>query len=193
MTRLTILLTGILLFTIGLTTYASEEFTKEYNMSYPVNTDALLSMKTQFADINCRVWDKNEVKFEVIVTVYARDERAADKITARIHQGRNVALITDAGTPGVSDPGHYLVKQCLDEAIGVVPIPGPCAATTLLSVSGMEMTRFLFHGFLPPKAGSRDTVLKELTATGFPFVIYESPNRILATLDSLTQISGDRQ
>jgi len=120
-------------------------------------------------------------------------EDAAQKILARIGQGKNVALITDAGTPGVSDPGHYLVGRCVDESMPVIPIPGPSAVTTLLSASGMEMTRFLFQGFLPPKTGAREETLKELTASGFPFVIYESPNRVLATIDSLARVVGDRQ
>ena len=120
-------------------------------------------------------------------------EDATGKIIARIHQNKDVALITDAGTPGVSDPGHFLVRYCLSEGISVIPIPGPSAVTTLLSASGMEMTRFLFQGFLPPKAGAREEALKDLTASGFPFVIYESPNRVLATLNSLARITGDRQ
>ena len=121
-----------------------------------------------------------------------RDE-AAGKIIARIRQGKNVALITDAGTPGVSDPGHFLVGQCLAEEIPVIPVPGPSAVTTLISASGMEMTRFLFQGFLPPKAGAREEALRELAASGFPFVIYESPNRVLATMHSLEQITGERE
>ncbi len=120
-------------------------------------------------------------------------EDAARRIIASLGQGRDVALITDAGTPGISDPGHYLVGLCVDESLPVVPVPGPSAVTTLLSASGMELTRFLFQGFLPPKAGAREEALKELAASGFPFVIYESPNRILATLDTMAMIMGDRQ
>ena len=120
-------------------------------------------------------------------------EDAARRIIASLGQGRDVALITDAGTPGISDPGHYLVGLCVDESLPVVPVPGPSAVTALLSASGMELTRFLFQGFLPPKAGAREEALKELAASGFPFVIYESPNRILATLDTMAMIMGDRQ
>lgn len=120
-------------------------------------------------------------------------EDAARRIISSLGQGRDVALITDAGTPGISDPGHYLVGLCVDESLPVVPVPGPSAVTTLLSASGMELTRFLFQGFLPPKAGAREEALKELAASGFPFVIYESPNRILATLDTMAMIMGDRQ
>jgi len=134
-----------------------------------------------------------EISTEMISYREHNREEAARKITTRIHQGKDVALITDAGTPGVSDPGHYLVGLCVREAIRVVPIPGPSAVTALLSASGMEMTRFLFQGFLPPKAGAREETLKELGASGFPFVIYESPNRVFATMDSLARIVGNRQ
>jgi len=118
---------------------------------------------------------------------------AAKNITARIEQGKNVALITDAGTPGVSDPGHYLVEQCVEKSIPVIPIPGPSAVTALLSASGMELTRFLFQGFLPPKATARKEILEQLAASGFPLVIYESPNRILATLGAIAGIMGERR
>jgi 16S rRNA (cytidine1402-2'-O)-methyltransferase len=120
-------------------------------------------------------------------------EDAAKRIMARIGQGKDVALITDAGTPGVSDPGHYLVGLCVDQSIPVIPVPGPSAVTALLSASGMELTRFLFQGFLPPKAKAREAVLEQLAASGFPLVIYESPNRILATLGAIARIMGDRQ
>ena len=100
---------------------------------------------------------------------------------------------TDAGTPGISDPGHYLVALCLQEGIEVTPVPGPCAATTLMSVSGLELTQFLFQGFLPPKAGARKETLLQLAASGYPLVLYESPNRILATLDEIAAVMGDRQ
>jgi len=120
-------------------------------------------------------------------------EEAGKGIKARIQQGRDVALITDAGTPGISDPGHHMVKLCVEAGIDVVPVPGPSAVTAVLSVSGMELTSFLFQGFLPPKAAARDELLKQLAASGFPVIIYESPNRVLATLDSMDRIMGNRQ
>ena len=118
---------------------------------------------------------------------------ATIKIAARLEQGKDVALITDAGTPGISDPGHYLVGLCVNQSIPVVPVPGPSALTALLSASGVELTRFLFQGFLPPKKGSREEVLEQLAATGFPLVIYESPNRVLSALGAIARIMGDRQ
>ena len=77
--------------------------------------------------------------------------------------------------------------------VAKVPVPGPSAATTLLSASGMEMTRFIFQGFLPPKEGAREETLKQLAATGFPLVIYESPNRIQATLETIALTMGERE
>ena len=118
---------------------------------------------------------------------------AAKRIAARLEQGKDVALITDAGTPGISDPGHFLVGLCVNKSIPVVPVPGPSAVTALLSASGMELTRFLFQGFLPPKKRGREEVLEQLAASGFPLVIYESPNRVLAALGAIAQIMGDRQ
>jgi len=120
-------------------------------------------------------------------------EDAARRITARLEQGKDVALITDAGTPGVSDPGHFLVGRCVEKSIPVIPVPGPSAVTALLSASGMELTRFLFQGFLPPKARAREEILEQLAASGFPLVLYESPNRVLATLDAIARIMGDRR
>jgi 16S rRNA (cytidine1402-2'-O)-methyltransferase len=120
-------------------------------------------------------------------------EVAGRKILQELFRGRDVAIITDAGTPGISDPGHYLVALCLQEGITVTPVPGPCAATTLMSVSGLELTQFLFQGFLPPKAGARKEMLLQLAASGYPLVLYESPNRILATLDEIAAVMGDRQ
>ncbi|MDT8395819.1 MAG: 16S rRNA (cytidine(1402)-2'-O)-methyltransferase [bacterium] len=120
-------------------------------------------------------------------------EGAGRKILQELSRGRDVAVITDAGTPGISDPGHHLVALCLREGITVTPVPGPCAATTLMSVSGIELTRFLFQGFLPPKAGARKETLLELAASGYPVVLYESPNRVMATLREIAAVMGDRK
>lgn len=120
-------------------------------------------------------------------------EGAAQKILTMMRDGRDVALITDAGTPGISDPGHYLVKLCVEEGLPVVPVPGPSAVTALLSASGLELTHFLFQGFLPPKANARKEMIEQLAASGYPLVIYESPNRVLATLEIIEKVMGDRR
>lgn len=107
-------------------------------------------------------------------------ERTTVDIIARLRDGASIAFATDAGTPGISDPGNYLiariVRECGD-AVPIVPIPGPSAVTTLASVAGLPMDRFLFLGFLPHKKG-RQTLLARIVQSDVPVVVYESPHRI---------------
>jgi len=101
--------------------------------------------------------------------------------------------ITDAGTPGVSDPGQYLISKVLAEKIEVVGIPGPCALITALSVSGVDATRFVFQGFLPRKSGQRRKLFESLKEEKKTSVFYESPHRILKTLDDLAAVLPERR
>ena len=98
--------------------------------------------------------------------------------------------MTDAGTPGVSDPGFRLVRQCRDAGVPVVPVPGASALIAALSGAGIPADRFVFEGFLPVKAGRRLTRLRELQALGRPVVLYESPHRLLATLEAIEAVFG---
>jgi 16S rRNA (cytidine1402-2'-O)-methyltransferase len=109
-----------------------------------------------------------------------------------LERGGQIALITDAGTPGISDPGSDLVRLARDAGIRVVPIPGPSAVATLLSASGLPADRFVFAGFLPVKSGRRQSRLRELQALDWPIVFYESCHRIRRTLDDLHAAWGDR-
>jgi 16S rRNA (cytidine1402-2'-O)-methyltransferase len=109
-----------------------------------------------------------------------------------LERGGQVALITDAGTPGISDPGADLVRLARAAGIRVVPIPGPSAVATLLSASGLPGDRFVFAGFLPVKSGRRKTRLRELQALDWPIVLYESCHRIRRTLEDLQAAWGDR-
>lgn len=111
----------------------------------------------------------------------------------QVKNGRNVALITDAGMPGISDPGYELVRDALEEGIEVVPIPGPSALTTALSVSGLNTDKFIFLGFLPRKPGKQRKIFKSLTDFEGTIIIYESPFRILKTLKEVFGILGDRK
>ncbi|OGY44776.1 MAG: 16S rRNA (cytidine(1402)-2'-O)-methyltransferase [Candidatus Buchananbacteria bacterium RIFCSPHIGHO2_01_FULL_39_14] len=106
--------------------------------------------------------------------------------------GKKVALVTDAGMPGISDPGSLLVKAAVQENIKVEVIPGPSAATAALSVSGLPVDRFLFLGFLPHKKG-RETMIKEIIASEQSVIFYESVHRILKTLGQLKQFGLKRQ
>lgn len=116
-----------------------------------------------------------------------------DYILDRLQQGLNVALITDAGTPCVSDPGYQLVRDAVAAGITVVPIPGACAAITALSASGLATDYFTFAGFLPNKQGKRRERLESLAGERSLLIFYESPKRVLATLRDMLETFGDRE
>jgi 16S rRNA (cytidine1402-2'-O)-methyltransferase len=107
--------------------------------------------------------------------------------------GRSIALVTDAGTPGISDPGMLLVREARAAGIIVVPVPGVSAAVTALSASGLAADRFVFDGFLPIKPGKRLHRLQALRAMGSTIVLYESPHRIVATLTAIGEVFGDAE
>lgn len=115
-----------------------------------------------------------------------------EQIIALLKAEKNVALISDAGTPGISDPAYSLIKNALAENILIVPIPGPASPLAALVMSGLPMNHFLYLGFLPLKKG-RQTLLKKLADEENTIVIFESPHRILKTLHDLHTYLGDRQ
>ncbi|HEY9698567.1 MAG TPA: 16S rRNA (cytidine(1402)-2'-O)-methyltransferase [Trichocoleus sp.] len=111
----------------------------------------------------------------------------------RLQQGNSIALVSDAGMPGISDPGYELVKACASEGIPTVPIPGACAVITGLSAAGLPTDRFIFEGFLPTKGQERQARLEALQSEPRTIVFYEAPHRLLQTLQDLKQIlGGDR-
>ncbi|HUI30978.1 MAG TPA: 16S rRNA (cytidine(1402)-2'-O)-methyltransferase [Candidatus Acidoferrales bacterium] len=114
------------------------------------------------------------------------------EIVRKILSGANVALITDAGTPGISDPGHALVRDAIESGVEVVPVPGASAFMTALSASGLRTDRFVFEGFLPSKKG-RQTKLRSLSAESRTIIFYESPHRIEKTVNELQTFLGDRK
>ncbi len=114
-------------------------------------------------------------------------------ILERLRSGEDVALLTNAGTPGISDPGTMLVMGALEEGITVSPIPGPCAAVAALSASGLRSDGFLFAGFLSSRKGRRRSELSELAAERRTLVFYEAPHRIKAALEDMKEVLGDRQ
>ncbi len=111
------------------------------------------------------------------------------ELVTRMRAGHDVALISDAGSPGISDPGFYLVRACWDEDIEVQALPGPTALIPALTASALPSDRFVFEGFLPKKKG-RDTRLTELASEPRTIVIYESPYRLLRTLEDLIEHLG---
>jgi 16S rRNA (cytidine1402-2'-O)-methyltransferase len=116
-----------------------------------------------------------------------------DRILAAVREGRDVALVSDAGTPGVSDPGFRLVREARAAELPVIPVPGPSAAIAALSVSGLPSDRFLFVGFLAPRAAARRRQLAELATVPFTLVLYESPLRIVEALADLAAAWSDRE
>ncbi len=116
-----------------------------------------------------------------------------ERILAHLRDGKNVALISDAGTPCISDPGYQLVRDALAESIRVVPIPGACAAIAALSSAGLPTDSFVFAGFPPPKEGKRRTFLASLAAAQGTVVLYEAPHRLAATLADIDAVMGGRQ
>lgn len=121
------------------------------------------------------------------------EERRAPKILDRLRAGEDVALVTDAGMPGISDPGEALVRLALEEGIEVVPIPGPTAALAALAASGLPASRFAFFGFLPRKGKARRAVIEEIAAFRGTSILYESPRRLAETLADLRETLGDRR
>ncbi len=114
-------------------------------------------------------------------------------ILARLKEGKNVALVSDAGTPGISDPGFRLIQLAIENQLPIVPIPGSSAVITALSVSGLPTDAFLFKGFLPHKSKKRKDLLLELESVRETLIFYESPHRISETLSDILEILGDRE
>jgi 16S rRNA (cytidine1402-2'-O)-methyltransferase len=115
--------------------------------------------------------------------------RAAE-LVRRLEAGERIALVSDAGMPGVSDPGYRIIKLAVERAIAVVPIPGPAAFLAALAASGLPTDAFQFRGFLPPKAGQRKQVLAHLVQTAETQIFYEAPHRLLETLRDIVEILG---
>lgn len=119
------------------------------------------------------------------------EHRAVESVKERILSGLDVALISDAGTPGISDPGFLLVRTCVEAGIEVVTLPGPTAFVPALVNSGFPCDRFYFEGFLPVKKG-RKTKIDEIAARDHTTIIYESPYRLVRTLEELAAVLGER-
>ena len=120
------------------------------------------------------------------------EQSRSSDLVADLQQGKNIALVSDAGTPLIADPGYRLVAQARQAGIRVVPIPGPSAALAALSASGLPTDSFLFFGFLPVKAGQRRKALEEFRTLDMSIVLYEAPHRMLATLEEIGAVLGSR-
>lgn len=114
-------------------------------------------------------------------------------LVEQMQEGKNIALITDAGTPGISDPGEELVAMCYEAGIPVTSLPGPAACITALTISGLPTRRFSFEAFLPSDKKERAVILEELKRETRTIILYEAPHRLVKTLEELSEKLGDRK
>lgn len=127
-----------------------------------------------------------------MVSYFSYNERhRTPQLIEKLKTGQSIALVSDAGTPGISDPAYHIVQACLAAGIQIIPIPGPAAFISALVVSGLPTDRFVFEGFLPLKKG-RKTKLELLSKETRTLVLYESPHRILKTLGEIRSFFGER-
>ena len=117
----------------------------------------------------------------------------AHQLVGQLAAGKNIALITDAGTPAISDPGEVLVRMCLEQGIPVTSLPGPAACITALTLSGLPTRRFCFEGFLPAEKKEKAAVLGELAQESRTMILYEAPHHLVRTLEELYQALGQRR
>lgn len=156
------------------------------------NVDLILCEDTR---VTKKLLDKYEIK-KPTMSYHAHSKLSkTDKIIKLLEEGKDLALVSDAGTPGISDPGAMLVSQIkthFSDSVNVIPVPGPSAVITALSASGLPTHEFTFLGFLPHKKG-RETLFKEIAEAKRTMVFYESPHRILKTLESLNKFCPEKK
>lgn len=129
----------------------------------------------------------------LVVYNEGNEQRQANTLVETIATGRTVVLVSDAGMPGLSDPGYRLVRACIDRGLSVEVVPGPNAALSALSIAGIAPGRFVFEGFLPRKSSERRRHLAEMVTEPRTLVFYESPHRIAASLKDMAEVLGERQ
>jgi len=139
-----------------------------------------------------KILGRYEIKTPVMSYHQHSDDKKTQKIIDEIGLGKNVALVTDAGTPGISDPGNVLVEKSIEDGISVSPIPGASALATIASVSGINMQRFVFMAFPPHKKG-RNKFFQEIADSKYPVIYYESPHRVLKNLELLRGLNDGKQ
>lgn len=132
-----------------------------------------------------------EIKTKLISYHKFSEKKQSDEIISKLKNGENIALVTDAGTPVVSDPGNKIVSQAINNDIKVIPLPGPSAVTCALSASGLVSEGFIFYGFLPKSNSKQIKLLQSLAENNLPIVFFESPNRILSTLQRINETFGN--
>lgn len=153
------------------------------------NSDLIACEDTR---VTKKLLDRYEIKKPLLSYHQHSQLGKTDVIKNKLEEGLNIALVTDAGTPGISDPGNKLVEELIKEDIKIIPIPGPSALAALISVSGIDMQKFSFLGFPPHKKG-RETFFKEVIESKYPAAYYESPHRFLKNLELLQKLGCQKK
>jgi len=151
------------------------------------SVDALLCEDTR---VTSRLLAHFEIKRPLISCHEHTDDAKLEQIVTRLRIGESLAFVSDAGTPGLSDPGNKLVSLALGAGISVIPIPGVSALATLVSVAGIDMREFIFLGFPPHKKG-RETFFKRVAASEMPVMYYESPHRVMKNIELLSSFAPE--
>ena len=129
-----------------------------------------------------------------LISYHRHNEDVKSKVLIeKLEEGQNIALVSDAGTPGICDPGHEIIKECIDRNIEIIPIPGACAMVNALICSGLDTSEFTFLGFLPLNKKSRKEKLNEIKNAKNTIIIYEAPHKLKTTLLDLKEIVEDRK
>jgi 16S rRNA (cytidine1402-2'-O)-methyltransferase len=129
-----------------------------------------------------------------VISYWREKERTrSDEIIRRLQEGQSVALVSDAGTPGISDPGAVLIRKAVEEHVPVLPVPGPSAFVAALSVSGLPLEEFTFVGFLPSRKAHRRKVLEDLSLECRTLIFYEAPHRVMDALSDMEETLGNRR
>lgn len=133
-----------------------------------------------------------EIKVPLISYHQHNEKQRSQELIERLQQGAQIALVTDAGMPAISDPGQVLVRRCHEAGVSVTALPGPCAFVTALALSGLDSRRFVFEGFLPVEKKERRQVLEDLRTARRTMIFYEAPHRVKETLKTMAEVAGDR-
>ena len=133
-----------------------------------------------------------EIKAPLISYHQHNEKQRSQELIERMQQGAQIALVTDAGMPAISDPGQVLVRRCHEAGVPVTAPPGPCAFVTALAPSGLDSRRFIFEGFLPVDKKERRQVLEDLRTSRRTMIFYEAPHRVKETLKIMAEVAGDR-
>ena len=133
-----------------------------------------------------------DIKAPLISYHQHNEKQRSQELIERMQQGQQIALVTDAGMPAISDPGQILVRRCHEAGVPVTALPGPCAFVTALALSGLDSRRFIFEGFLPVDKKERRQVLEDLRTARRTMIFYEAPHRVKETLKTMAEVAGDR-